>query len=781
MTTSTIKAVGNLPVNIQDTVIPVSNVQMIDHSVNQEIKDEISLGEIFSILWRRKWLIILSVLLTMSIALLLTLSAKSTYRANATIQIERKGPEVVSFRKTENESDSLNGLFFHTSYKILKSRKLLSQVIEETNLQASLMGINNKPSMIASIKTKIKALLGFPQSQKKSSSVLAVDLTGALLQRLSINPISKTHLVEIYYEGNSPEEARAVVSSLVNHFIQSQTNSQTETGKFAKDFLEKQAKEAHQRLKQSEEDLVAYSNKKGILAIDENQTRHVSKLNELNSALVRAEVARSAAESRYQQMKNSANASNNPVIVNLKARLLNLEGQYQSKLKVFKPDYPDMQHLNQQINDVHRKLTTETAVIKKMANSDLKSAFLAAKSQERNLRAELSRFNKKLQALQNSGIDYNRLKREVESNAHIYKNLLQHVDEVSVTSSINTSNIKIVDPAITPINKYRPRPALNIIVGLVSGLFLGLGLIFLREIFDQSLKSTEDLQRATGVPVLGLVPKPKKIKPKEMAMATVLTPNAPFSEAYRLLSANVRFTLAGQNGKILLVTSCSPNEGKTTTACNMACAYAQMGMKVLLIDADLRKPRIAEKLKIYNKQGLSNYLGANEDLLNVTQQIRGVNGLFVIPSGSHSGDIMQMLSADKMKFLISEAEQKFDFIIIDSPTVGGFSDTLLLSSLVSSTLIVVNESKLKMTKIHYTLEQLMRAKSTAIGFLLINSTNLLVTDDEYEKYYRQNKPSFIAKLWSNNETVGAKKIKVRGVKKPFWGKAKKGINLGYMN
>ncbi len=793
MTTPVLKTVSNLPINGQNTANSVSNVQIIDHAVRSESNDEISIGDIFSILWRRKWLIILSMILTTSMALLLTLSAKSTYRADAMIQIERKGPEVVSFGNTENIAagvDSLDSLFFNTSFEALKSRKLLSLVIEDTNLQDSLTGKNDKPSLMSQLKTKIKALLGFHKKVNSNSTVLPIDLTALLSSRLSIHSIKKTHLVQIYYEGRSPQEAKDVVSSLVTHFIRLQANAYTQTGEFAKNFLNKQVNEAQKRLRRSEQALVAYSNKKGILGIDENQTRHVTKLNQLNLALVQAEVARSAAESKYRQAqtdnRSSANALSNPVIINLKTRLLDLEGQYQNKLKIFKPDYPDMLRLKQQINDAQQKLASEKRVIATTKHNDLKATFLAAQSEERRLRKELARFNRKLQALQNSSIDYNRLKREVESNARLYKNLLQRVDEVRVASLINTSNIKVVDPAIMPTNKYRPRSGLNIAIGLLSGLFLGFGLVFLREIFDHSLKSTEDLQRTTGMPVLGLVPKPKKIKQAGLAMATVLTPNDPFSEAYRLLSANVRFTLVQQNGKVLLVTSCSPNEGKTVTACNMACAYAQMGMKVLLIDADLRKSTLAEKLKIYNKRGLSNYLGDNEDLLNVTQQLKGVSGLFVIPSGSYRGDIMRMISDNKMKFLISEAEKKFDCIIIDSPTVGNFVDTLLLSSLASSTLIVVDEAKFKMTKLHYTIEQLMRVKSAAIGFLVLNSTNSSLADHSYEKHYQKSTPSFIFRLfhynfWSKNKTVAEKKIKVKGVKKSFWRKRKKGINLGYMN
>jgi len=789
MTVPVIKTVGNFPAGVQDVAIPLSDVRMIDSSAQPNIKRELSLSEMFAIVGRRKWFVIFSVFLSLAAATLFTLSAGSTYRANATIQIERKGVEVVSFGKTDNlggEVDSLNDPFFRTRYETLKSRKILSKVIADTNLYDSLVGANEKPSALKSVLISV----GLATETKKK---VVENYPELLLERLLIQPIDKTHLVEIYYEGSSPEEAKHVVSSLVDNFIKSQLDSRSETGDFAKNFLNKQVEEARDRLNISEKKLVAYSNEKGILGIDENQTRHVTKLNELNSALVHAEVARVAAESKYREMQRSGSTSailTNPVIVGLKSRLADLEGQYQEKLKLFKPTYPDMRRLNNQIGGVRVKLSRELKVVEGATVGALKSSYLSAKAQERRLRSELSRFNKKLQTLQDSGVGYNKLKRDVESNARLYKNLLQRVEEVSIASSVNTSSIKVVDPAVLPVKRYRPRPSLNMIVGLLSGLFLGLGLAFLRESLDQSIRSTEDLQRITGLPVLGLVPKPKRISNKEMAMATVIKPSAPFSEAYRVLSANVRFTLARQHGKVLLVTSSSPNEGKTTTACNMACAYAQMGVKVLLIDADLRKPAIAAKMRIYNKRGLSNFLGEDEDLLQVTQQIKGVNGLYVITSGSYAGDSMRMLSSDRMQFLVSQGEQKFDFVIIDSPPVGGFADTLILSSLVSSTLIVADESKLQLTKIRYTLEQLMRVKSTAVGFLLLNSTNPLVTDVVYEKHYQQKDSSnFIdtlsggiaTKLLTKKKTDRFKKFKVRGVKKPLWGKPKKGINLGYMN
>jgi capsular exopolysaccharide synthesis family protein len=786
-----LKTIGDLSTDNHTSTIPVSNAHRLDRSVKPEIKRKLSLSDVFSILWRRKWTLLFSILLAMIVALFFTLSLKSTYRANATLQIERINSELINIANSKHlngNANNFNDPFFRTRYETLKSRKMLSQVISDTHLQSSLTEADN--SIANNLQVSIKKLLGFTET--KSSGSLSFDYPDLLSQRLTVQPIDNSHLVKIYYEGNSPQEAKAVVSSLVHHFIKSQLDAHSETRERVNNHLKKQVDETHQRLRRSEEKLLTYSNAKGILGIDENQTRHVAKLNQLNQALVQAEIARSAAESEYKEAQRNGNGRatlNNPVIVNLKARVMGLESQYQEKLKLFKPSYPDMLQLNQQIIEVRRKLSIEARIIKNATNSTLKSSYLSAKSQESRLRNELARFNKELLSLQNNGIDYNHLKRAVESNSFLYKRLLQRAEEASILS-LNTSNIKVIDPAVTPIKKYAPNPSFNIMAGLMSGLLLGLGLAFWREAVDQSVHSTEDLQLITGLPVLGLIPKPKKIKPNEMAKATILKPSSPFSEAYRILSANVRFTLVRQRGKVLLITSCSPNEGKTTTACNMAFTYAQMGMKVLLIDADMRKPSIAKKLNIYNQHGLSDYLSGDEDLLNVTQQIRAVNSLYVIPSGNHSDDVMGMISGERMQSLICQAQQKFDFIVVDSAPVGGFADTLLLSSLVSSTLIVADEEKLHIAKIRYTIEQLMHIKSTVVGFLLLNSTNPLVTDHHYEKHYQKNNPSFLPNALShasvinfllNDKTDKTKKIKVRGVKKPFWGKPRKGINLGYMN
>ncbi len=701
--------------------------------------NELSLHDILSILGRRKKTILATMLLALLSALILTMMTKTTYRANAMIQIERKGAEIVNFGQTEKISstfDSLNDPFFRTRYEALKSRHLANIVIDDLNLGKSLAPKTKGPSML----TQLKSMLGLRKTEKGGQNT--VSYSDLFAKNLLIQSIDKTQLVEIVYESHSPDEAKEVVSSLIENFIRLQIETKNETGEYAKNFLSNQLKEKREKLIAAEEALVGYSNEKGILGIDPNQTRHVKKLENLNAALVAAEIKRTQAESLYFQMKQSGSVSmvlSNPVITSLKARLVGLEGDYQEMLKTFKPNYPDMQRLQQQINSARSKLKTEMATIQGAMRSD----YLASKKQEESLRADLAGFTKKLHRLQDNSVDYNTLKREVDTTGQTYNALLNRFEQVNVASAVTTSSIRIVDPVVTPHNKYRPNTKINLLLGLLSGLLLGLALAFLREALDKSVKSADDLKRLTGLPVLATIPHARRLMAKRLPKIVAKIPNAPVAEAYRILSANIRFMAGKQNERVMLITSVSPEEGKSTTASNIACSYAQMGMKVLLIDADLRKPSLHQKLRLPNKSGLGNFLAGENDLVGITQPVKDVDGLYAITAGSLNKDPVSLLSHERMAYLTSQAATRFDYVIIDSPPVTGFADTLILSSLASSTLIVAREGNMDSRAIKHVLEQLYRVKNNVIGFLVVDSKNTKTDKKYYSKYYRKNKPPFL--------------------------------------
>jgi len=347
---------------------------------------ELSIRDIFSILGRRKWTILFTTLFTVMFALLFTFATKPSYVANATIQIEREGPQVVSFGQTEARSsgtDSLLDPFFRTRYEMLKSRVLALKVIEQENLEESLRSAGDPPEALKPF-FEFFALPDLAQYFETDDGIGGVgsekpktDITDLFADKLQIQAINETHLVQIFFEGTSPVEAQQTVNSVINNFIQLQIDTRSETGEYAKEFLKRELEKARQNLQDAEEKLVKYSNKNGILNIDEGQSRYVQKLNNLSAALVNAEIRRTAAESIYREMQNTGSVSTvitNPVITSLKGQLVSLESEYQEKLKLFKPNYPDMQRLLQQINSLKSKLQNELGVIRNSLQSDFESA-----------------------------------------------------------------------------------------------------------------------------------------------------------------------------------------------------------------------------------------------------------------------------------------------------------------------------------------------------------------------------------------------------------------------
>ena len=286
---------------------------------------------------------------------------------------------------------------------------------------------------------------------------------------------------------------------------------------------------------------------------------------------------------------------------------------------------------------------------------------------------------------------------------------------------------------------------INVLLGLLSGLILGLAFAFLREALDQSIKSTEDLERLTGLPVLGMIPRvTKSAMKKQLDMIAIKIPHSPAAEAYRILATNIHLMFDRDEEHVMLITSINSNEGKSTTASNVACSYAQMGKKVLLVDADIRNASMHKKLNISNKRGLSHYLKGESDLVGITQPVKNIPGLYAITAGKHESDPVSLLSHERMSYLSTQAASIFDYVIIDAPPVTGFADTLILSSLATSTLIVAQEDSMEARSIKNVMGQLSRVKNNVVGFLLVNVKNQSVKTKYYSKYHaKQSKTALL--------------------------------------
>lgn len=694
------------------------------------------LGEIGQRLWRQKGTILLVALPIILLTAWLTWITPATYRAGAMIQIEKEGAKVVEFntQTPTNPDMGLQDPFFRTQYEQLKSRKLAEQVIAEQELAQRLFERHKNngilPESMAVIKTWLVGL--FTDKKLAPESANSVDYVKQFQESLYVEPIEQTHLIKVFFESPDPVLSAQIVNALVDAFIKANLTEQTDTDVYVKQFLEGELEKARNRLTMQESKLVEYAKQNNILEASTSPTSQEKQLDDLYLALGTAERNRIQAESMLIQSRSHGNVRDvlgNPLIEGIKQNLVTLEAEYQEKLKLFKPAYPDMQRLQQQIQSVNSRLQRETNNLKQSLQAD----YSAARKVEGDIRAELDNYKRELVNLRDKSIEYNALKREVETSRNLYDGLLQRMKEASVVANVNSSNIKVIDAAVPATDVFRPKKKINLALGVLAGLILGIGVALLRASMGQTLTSVSELQTLSGLPVLGTIPRIRAFSRQALSKAAIRGNISPLVESYRVAAANLRFILPRNTPQVILFSSASPAEGKSTSAVNIAVSQAQQGQKVLLIDADMRKPSIHAKLGLRNSQGLSNFLSREVEIAAVTQAARDVKGLYVVTAGSAVSNPVSLVSSPDMAKLLALATQHFDSIVIDAPPVLGFADTLYLASLVQATILVVNEDHINRKRLLGALEQLQRVKHNVVGFLMIKSDE----NSANYRYYRR--------------------------------------------
>lgn len=711
---------------------------------NENNTATISIIDIFDILNRRKYLLISSILLVLLIASIYSFTQIPSYQAQAIIQIEREHTQIVEFGQIKKPTEvfqSQEDPFLKTRYAMLKSKVIAQKVINTLDLGESLTSGNSKKLDLAQ---KLKVLFKVENNATDNSTLQTTptpsDPTQLFLERLSVLPIIGTHLIDIKFEGKTPKQAQLVVETLINEFIKFQIETSNNSAEYAKEFLTKQLVKSAERLQTAEIKLNEYANENGILKVNNNQSHYLKKLERLDDALVKAEIKRINAESIYNEVlrtKSTQYVLSNPLILNLKEKQLLAELDYQSLQKKVRAKNPKLKALKRKVDDINIKINTETLKIK----DALKSEYIVAKNQESKIRGQLSLLKVDLHNLQNKNLTYSALDREVKSSENLYKNILQRLEEVNVASAVSMSSINVLEPPILPIDKYRPNHKVNLLLGAFAGFILGLCLVFLREALDKNYKTHTELEAKTGLPVLGRIPQSKHHVNQELDMIVSQNPDDPISEAYRILSANIQLITSRLNKRIVLITSPHSGEGKSVTASNVACAYAKMGKKVLLIDADIRKPSLHRRFSLDNNKGLSNYLKGETNFSGITQHIKKIGGLFIITGGENHNDPVSLLSNGNMEHLTEQGAKYFDYVIIDAPPVIGFADTLLLTSFATATLIVSRHQNLEAQELQLVINKLSLIKLNLIGYLLVNVKNPEAQNTFYSNY--KNAPNVI--------------------------------------
>ncbi len=723
------------------------------YSPPQEEK-EVHLRDYWRVIRKRQWTVIAFFLIVLITTAIATYTMKPIYRGTVTIQIDRENPSFVDFK--EIFSVNMWDLdYYQTQYKILESRTLAKRVVQSLKLAEHPEFLPQPETPFQKWKSNlfhsVFALFKSPKkdenkpAQTSTQSAPEADketaLVGQFLGNLKVEPIRNSRLVKVHFDAMNPELAAQVPNSLAAGYIQQSLESRFTSMEQARDWLSNQIDILKGKVERADEALQEFGSRHGIVSLDEKENIIMQRLTELNDTLTKAESDRMAKEALFRQSKDKDFDSlptilENKVIQDLKQTLNQLDAQYTKLLETYKPEYPEMVRVRKQVASVEKRLDAET---QKVING-IRNEYESSRRKEALIRAAFEEQKTRVMAMKDRAIQYNILKREADTNRELYRDLLQRMKQAGVSAGITASNIKVIDPAEVPGGPYKPNVKMNLLLAMVVGLFLGVGLAFFFEYLDNTIKTPEDVEQVLRLPSFGMVPELSYEKKKRsekgafypVELVTHGHPKSVLSEAYRNIRTSILLSFSEKPPKKIVVTSANPFEGKTTTVINTAIALSQTGAQVVVIDGDMRKPRIH---KIFeedgeNGTGLSNYLSGIAELKTIVKKTE-VPNLYYIPAGPIPPNPSELLGSKLFATMLQTLSLKFDHVVLDSPPVLGFADAAIISSAIDGVILVAAGGKTPKETLQHAKEALQQVNAKILG-VVINRVDI---QKSYYGYY----------------------------------------------
>ena len=577
---------------------------------------QVHLTDYINIIRRRKWVVIIFFLMVVSMVTAVSFMSKPVYKATAQIIIEDQ-PSVIGMNEIAGGNSGRQD-YYQTQYNLLRSRSLAYKVIRELELW-KVFELHKTGNAHASIPlpSSSNGLESLPDKQGPKSQIESM-IVGWYLSNLQITPVRGSRLVDVSVLGSSPESITRIVNTHARAFIEKSIQTQKSAAQQALDWLKTQLQDQKAKVEASRRAIYEYKKVNDIISLEERQNIVSQKLMELNSTLTKSKTERMAKQAVYNQLKDfSVNReslfslpeiSKNSVIQNLRSQLVQLKAQRLEMGTKFGPKHPRMIELNSSITSLESEIRQEVQRLRRTVRAELDRAVAIEKTIQETLDAQ----KQAAMAISEKAINYDVLQQQAESNQHIYDILLKQAKEISLTSVMDSSNVRIVDPAEVPRFPVKPRIFLNILLAVVLGLFIGTGLAFFREYMDNTVKISEDVTRHLGMPVLGAIPYDKSLKKrKTLALpgnnsgkSKMVSKGYPLYDIASHLPAALRLTEQDSSGQVLMVESATMGEGKTTVLAHMAMSLASAGLRTLMVDLDLQRPALHQILGIKNQEGL---------------------------------------------------------------------------------------------------------------------------------------------------------------------------------
>jgi succinoglycan biosynthesis transport protein ExoP len=724
-------------------------------------EEESPLLHYWRILRKRRWAVAATVAIVFALSVIATLKETRLYQATSKVAIFPETPNVLGLKGVEDSSaDYQYDVALETQAAILRSDVLAMKVIDAVHLDRG-----------ASSATGLEGSL--PISNMQPDPARAASMLGSFRGGLIIQIIPNSRLVQISYTSPDPGLATEIVNVLVKTYIEENFKTKYEAVTQTSDWLSTELADLQLKVQTSEEKLVRYQKEHSILGVDEKQNIVTAKLDELNRQLTAAQTDRIQKESNYKlaasgQLEAFAKTSRegtSSMLERLREKEADLDTQRALATTQFGSAYPKVVELNNQLKQVRTEIIAEET----RAQQEIRDEYLLALQRETLLTTAFERQKQEANQLNESSIEYVVLKRDADSNRQLYQDLLQRLKEAGVSAGLRSSNIRVVDVARTPTQPIKPDIPRNLEVGFLFGLACGIGLAFVLESLDTSVRNMEEISAISTLPMLGTIPlsnmglrnRLKTVpalseKLDSPALVTYARPRSEAAEAYRALRTSILLSSFGAPPKVILVTSALPQDGKTTISANSALVLAQRGSRVLLIDADLRRPGVDKLFGFRSRGGLSTLISGVDKAEDVLIPYAPVPNLWILPAGPIPPQPVELLGSTVMKDHITRWRNEFDHIIIDTPPCLSVTDAVVLSPEADRVILVARAGKTTKTALRHACNLLLSVNAKVMGIVL-NALDLR-SGDGYYYTYGPNARHYYDETSPQDDTTAASKV-----------------------
>lgn len=705
----------------------------------------IHLRDYLRVIFKRRHTVATFFFVVFTVVVIGTLSTTPVYRATTKLVIEKSETRNIMNNYAYMPYDPE---FYETQNQLIKSVAVARKVVDMLGLDrndffdkqmrqggSSIFGLFMQ--WLRSFASSLLGTSGVSSLATKEDAEARADAIAKMISGgIEVRPVKNSRVAEISFYSTNPEMARTVANSVAKAYIEEVMELNMSSTRHTLEWMGKKAEEERAKMDKAETSLQSYVKSQSLVTVENKLAIVPQKIGELSSQLTRAEAKRKEMETLHTRVKDIQNlreaetisvVASDPTLLALNQQILKAEQQIIEYGQKYGKKHPLMIRATEDLGGLKARKDQE---IRRIIES-IKNDYEMARANEATFKRQLAEAKGEALNLNEKYMEYQILNREVETGRQIYDALVKRIKEQSITEQVQTVNLLVIEKAETPRAPVKPRKMMNIMLGIIVGLLGGVGMAFFMEYLDQTVKSPEDAESRIGVPVLGMIPLQMQNEEPVERLSLSKQPSA-FVENFKAVRTALLLSSAERPPRHILVTSTGPSEGKTVIAANLAITIAQSENSVLLIDGDLRRPRIHKIFDMDNSKGLSTYLAGASDV-DIVQQ-GPLPRLSVITSGPIPPNPSELLGSNRMHDLITDLGSRFDIIICDSPPVLSVTDSLILDSMMEGTIIVARAGKTTYDAATKGVKALMNLKSHILG-LVINAFDVRKSDYTYYRYH----------------------------------------------